>query len=214
MYTNGTTKDVATRLLEKIAGEVEAGRRVLLLVPGGSAQMVFPDLFPALMPYAQSLTVSLTDERYGQPGHVDSNWNGVLPYLGELDARPVLENAPIEDTTKRYAERLWSAATDPSVSIIALFGMGADGHIAGITPHSPACESTEMAVYFTGDDYERITMTTALFPYVDYAVLYTAGAEKQTVLARLSDASDMAELPVLSLFQAKSYNIIYEGMKS
>src|SRR6185503_424745 len=66
-------------IVERIANNLHAGKEVLWLVCGGSATAVAIAVSKQLHGKdLRLLTVSLTDERYGAPGHPDSNWQQLL----------------------------------------------------------------------------------------------------------------------------------------
>jgi 6-phosphogluconolactonase/glucosamine-6-phosphate isomerase/deaminase len=78
---------------------------------------------------------------------------------------------------------------------LGLFGMGSDGHTAGLLPGSSALESQELAADFTGPDFERITMTPAAIAKLDEAVLYAVGKTKHAVLAQLKRDVQLNQQP-------------------
>ena len=87
-----------------------------------------------------NLTISLTDERYGPVGHPDSNWKQLQDIgmnLSGIKAHPILDGSSLPETVARFGIMIEKILKSTDV-IVGQFGMGADGHIAGILPHSPA----------------------------------------------------------------------------
>ena len=135
-----------------------------------------------------NLTVTLTDERYGPVGHPDSNWwqmeeAGVtLPGAQRI---PVLAGADRPATTSAFAAHL-QAAFSQADYVLGFFGIGADGHTAGILPGSLAVHSEELAASYDAGNYERITMTPKAVTRLDEAVVYAVGKAKWPVFDDLS----------------------------
>jgi len=175
------------RLGEELGGLLGAGKRVLWLVSGGSnidaAVRVMDGLAESKL---EKLTVMLMDERYGAVGHADSNWAQLLE--AGFKARrtrtvPVLtEGADIEETTNKFATSAEQEFQQAEV-VIGQFGMGADGHTAGILPNSPATTDDQVwAVYYDGGQYQRITLSLYALRKVDAAYLLAYGADKSDQL--------------------------------
>ena len=63
--------------------------------------------------------------------------------------------------------------------------MGTDGHTAGLKPDTSAVDATGWASAFTGNDFERITMTFDAIKQLDEVVLQAMGADKTAILDSL-----------------------------
>jgi 6-phosphogluconolactonase/glucosamine-6-phosphate isomerase/deaminase len=178
-----------------------AGEHVLWLVSGGSniatSVAIMAELgrdLPAALP---RLTVMLTDERFGPVGHPDSNWQQLSAAgfnFEKVLAIPVLSGLPLEVTIERYGQEIAKNFSEADI-IIAQFGIGADGHIAGVLPRSPAVESSALVVGYTADPFIRITLTPTALGQVDVAFALAFGESKKAALANLQnhDASLTAE---------------------
>src|ERR1044072_2234058 len=139
----------AWQLSERLNRELADGKHVLWLVCCGSSIALETDVMrrvPADL--QQLLTVALTDERYGNVDHPDSNWRqlheaGFEP--GKAKIIPTLvPNLSLAETVEAYQQAIEPALENAEITI-ATFGIGADGHIAGALPHSPAVSSNELA---------------------------------------------------------------------
>lgn len=179
---------VATYLADAISTHLGAGERVLWLVSGGSGVQVGLRAAALLAGRDLSrLSVALTDERYGLVGHPDENWQQLLDGGFALPAATLYRTLTGDDrrtTTQKFGTWLDEQLTQADYRI-GLFGVGTDGHTAGIKPGSPAIESTEVAVDFTGEDFERITMTLPAIERLDEVVLQAFGDAKLPVLMQL-----------------------------
>lgn len=163
-------------------------KKVLWLVSGGSGGKVTVEVSKLLQGIPlDNLFVTLSDERYGPVGHKDENWQILLDdglsLAGATTYRPLIGESR-EETAIRFGS--WLNATVEQVDqVVGLFGIGSDGHTAGIKPGSSSVTSTETVDHFQGDDFERITITPAFFSRVDEGVLQAFGADKHEVIRQL-----------------------------
>ncbi len=199
-------------LSEVIESHLRADRHVLWLAAGGSAIEVAVDVSKLLGPRdLHNLVVTLTDERFGDIGHIDSNWQQLKQAgfsLSGASLIPVLKGRDLEATGRSFSDNLDLAMKDADYRI-GLFGIGSDGHTAGILPGSPAAISTDMAVsYEDNDNHEasgvkrgisRITMSGRAIAQLDEAVVYATGEAKWPQLRLLADTIDVVKQPAQSL---------------
>lgn len=176
-------------LTERLTKELEADKRVLWLVPGGSnikAVVKIMDALPEEL--TGKLEITLTDERFGPVGHLDSNleqlYQAGFKSKSATVAPVLVEDLSLEETTERYA-RLTSASIEKADIVVALFGIGADGHIAGILPHSPATTAEGITAAYDSPPYQRITLSFAALGYIYLAYAFAFGEEKKPALTRL-----------------------------
>jgi len=181
-----------------ITAQLDAGRRVLWLISGGSA---IPVAVAAAAELAGRdlgrLTVSLIDERYGAVGHADSNWRKLEAAglsLPGAQLQPVLAGAPQADTAAAF-EQFLAREFDRADYRLGSLGIGTDGHTSGILPHSPAVTASGLVCSYDGGDYRRITTTAQALAHLDEAVVYAAGEAKWPVLDRLEMEVSPAEQP-------------------
>ncbi|MBI3305930.1 6-phosphogluconolactonase [Candidatus Nomurabacteria bacterium] len=191
-----TDPEVAAKFIaSKILKQLEISNKVLWFVPGGSAITVAVEAAKIIShtykhTYANTynnLTVTLTDERFGRVGHKDSNWRELIERgfnLPEAKLLPVLNI---------YTERSRSMTTEKFNTIIGdelqkadyrigLFGVGADGHTAGILPLSAAVSAKEWACSYQAPKFERVTITSKTIDKLDEAVVWAQGREKWRVI--------------------------------
>lgn len=180
----------AKALAEHLQQELTKGQRVLWLVSGGSNIPLSVQVMKALSADARAnLAIMLTDERFGPESHPDSNMRQLLTaglQPGSATVVPTLlpGKQSLEDTRSRYDAAIQTAFQHADV-IVGQFGMGADGHIAGILPGSPAVNSTKMVEAYDGGDFIRITLTPHAIKHITAAYLFAFGEGKQKMLATL-----------------------------
>ena len=180
----------------RISDALNAGRKVLWLVCGGSnistavkaMELVRQNTKPDVIP---NLTVGLTDERYGTPGHKNSNWQQLVDAgfnMHRSALMPVLIGKSLEATVRDYADRAdrkMAELRKEGGFIIALFGIGTDGHIAGILPETDSArEQSSVSGYMAGP-YIRVTLTAPFLEKIDAAHAFAYGAPKAEALKRL-----------------------------
>ncbi|MBU6231999.1 MAG: 6-phosphogluconolactonase [Patescibacteria group bacterium] len=204
---------------DRIIKELSAGKKVLWLVPGGSN---IP-LAVETMNYIKAavgrdemhrLTISLTDERYGRVGHVDSNWQQLLDAgfdPGGAASIPVLCGSAYEETISDWGSKIHRAFGGNDL-IIGQFGIGSDGHIAGIHPHSVAVESKEFVCGYGTSRYSRITLTIKAILGIHAAYAFALDSAKKIVLETIRDKSlPIAEQPAQVLKKLPEAHLYGEG---
>lgn len=203
LVTDPTGETIVTYLTTVLKERLQIGESVLWLVPGGSAMATASRVLEQLEDVDTSrLCITLTDERYGAPGHDDENWSQLARLgfvLNSVNAYRVLRGEDAETTAVDFSNKLEELFTTYQYKI-GLFGIGADGHTAGIKPHSPAVSSSELAVCFTGEDFERVTMTVEAIRRLDEVVAYAHGEEKHDTLREiLHEERSVEEQPAQAL---------------
>jgi 6-phosphogluconolactonase/glucosamine-6-phosphate isomerase/deaminase len=202
-------------MADKLQANLEHGEKILILLPGGSALALGVKLRNLLDKQLSDVCFSLTDERFGPPGHADSNWAQLLAMgfsLQGVNYYEVLQGHSFDETVSQYREFLRSSLAKYD-HVVGLFGIGSDGHTAGILPGSPAIGSKDYAVGFDAADYRRITTTPKFLASLSMAFLYTAGENKWPQLDKLEQELDISTQPVQVLKQADELTVFsdYKG---
>lgn len=189
--------DLTERLIKELAG----GKRVLWLLSGGSNVPASVQIMGSISEdLSEGLSVSLADERYGRPGHGDSNWEQLLQ--AGFKARratmlPVLlPGASFEQTIESY-RKLADEAFSGNDVIIAQLGIGSDCHIAGILPGSAAAsETTALVAGYQAPPLSRLTLTFPALRRVTAAYAFAFGKPKRPALESLqAGLSGLIEQP-------------------
>lgn len=204
-------EDLSRRLIQ----ELKENKNVLWLVSGGSniqsAVKVMTSIPEALQ---MQLTILPGDERYGEVGHADSNYQQLITAgfkPGDAIFLNVLEsNLSLEATADRY-KAIAGQAFEEADTVIALLGIGADGHIAGILPNSHASlEDRKYVAGYKSDDYQRLTLTFPALKRISAAYVYAYGESKEKALIQLkSEQLALEEQPaqiLKALPEAYVYN--------
>lgn len=188
-----------TALTERLVSELEEGKRVVWLVPGGSnikAAVSAAALLPEVL--TEQLVITLSDERYGEVDHPDSNWRQLRE--AGFDVRrakgiPVLVPGLDLEATRAAFEESLSEELLAADAIIAHLGMGPDGHIAGILPGTPSVTAAQLVAAYEAPNYTRITTTPSLLRRVTAAYVMAFGAEKREAIERLETDVNLTDQP-------------------
>ncbi len=213
--TTTRPEDAAEFAASSILKQLKLGKRVLFFIPGGSAIPVVLKTGNILREspeknLMQNLIITLTDERYGPLDHPDSNWHQLKEKgfnLPNAKLVYVLTGEDIKTTVKKWNEALERELQTADYKI-GFFGMGRDGHTAGILPESPALYSKDFAHGYTNPQFSRITMTENAIEKLDEAVAWVQGENKWNVIENLSrdipkakqPAQILKKVPLLTIF--------------
>ncbi len=181
---------------------------VAWFLSGGSAIPIAVEVAKKLTASKTQLRVLQIDERFGPVGHADSNWKQLLDAGFNCEGaqyRPVLHGWSLPLTVETYTEAVLDAFGNCDLRI-GLFGIGPDGHTAGMLPGSTAAnEMTKLVVNYQGPDYTRITLTTPALAKLDLAVAYAAGEPKRPTLQNLHSEMPISIQPAQALKRAKDW---------
>ncbi len=191
VYKIGVPELAIGPLVSKLKSSLSIGP-TLWLVSGGSNIPISVSVMQALdSDLSANLTIALTDERYGPYNHPESNWaklknSGFDPKHAQIiEPLKADGSADLDSVTADYSEEL-KTAIDNVNTAIGQFGMGEDGHIAGILPQSPAArELPEIVTSYASQPYTRITMTFNGIRQLNCGFLIAMGASKLPQLERL-----------------------------
>ncbi len=199
--------------VEAMAGELAASLgenlRVLWLICGGSNIPFAAEAMNIIRKTVSTeqlglLTVGQTDERYGTVGHQDSNWKQMKDAefnFDNINPMPILLGESLEKTVHEYERRITNAFEEND-RVIAQFGIGADGHVAGMLPHTGGIAATEVVYGYDSMPFVRITLTPPAFARIDSAYTFAFGSSKKEAIKKLTSAElPLAEEPCQILKQ-------------
>ncbi len=210
--TTTKVEDPANFIADSIIKGLSEGKKVLFFATGGSSIAVASKVAELLADKSLSnLTVMLTDERYGPLKHENSNWYRLVKNGFNVPGAifvPILIGEGIISTTQKF-----NIVLDQQFKIadykIGLFGIGKDGHTAGILPGSVAVESQDLAASYDTPIFVRITITPRTIEKLDEAVVWMQGEEKWGVVKDLVEndieiikqpAQILKKVPLLTIF--------------
>lgn len=208
------TKEQATRYIaERLRTLLASDKSVLWLVSGGSnveLQVAVMERIPDSL--SKNLTIMPVDERYGPYNHPDSNCAQMRRAGFEskhAECVDILEEDRSADDTVKLLNDFIAREIAIGDYIFATLGMGPDGHIAGILPHSPALSQSELVTHYKAADYERITLCAdTIAQHCDEVVLCAYGAAKKKALHRLAERDDQRQaVPAMLLKEVEDCTV-------
>ena len=214
-----TAQDATAQIVQYFRGLTKTKHSILLLVSGGSAIAIEADVLRQMADCPEILGVLPMDERFGLQGHNDSNiaqLNKGLHTNSPVAVHDVLnQNLPFSDTVEHYsalAQDLFARADH----IVGIFGIGTDGHTAGILPHSPATtDNVSTVIGYTWQDYERITLGANALAQINTAFVLAYGDSKKQALGRIKANDESFEaLPAKVLHDIPDVTIYNDFIKS
>lgn len=197
---------IAGRLQEGLGGQ--AG--TTLVVSGGTTPAAcFEQLAKTPLDWSR-VTVLLSDERYVEPEHFDSNERLVRRTLltGSAAAAHVVSVYQADMTVHEACDAL--AKSRPELRpACALLGMGADGHFASLFPDADRLaeglrtdgEGFYIPITTAASPHARVSLTLAYLLQSNTIVLLFFGDEKRAVYEA---AKSGADLPVAKLLENTS----------
>ncbi len=190
IQTTTDTKDAANFIAGSILNQLKSGKHVLFFVAGGSSIPVGVKVSEIVRKHPhQNLTVTLTDERYGPIDHFNSNYFKLTEKgfnLPEANIIPILIDDDRNITTEKFNTRLAQELGKAQYKI-GLFGVGSDGHTAGILPESVAVQSSALVSSYNTAVFSRITITPKAIEQLDEVVVWMQGKEKWEAIKNLSE---------------------------
>jgi len=207
----------------RICEGLHEGKRVLWLTSGGSNTALEVEVMKLVRKHAEGelggLAIMPMDERYGKPGHADSN----TQQLREAGFDPgaatwidVLVHDVSFDLTIDFYDEVAATVLASAAVIVGQFGLGPDGHVAGILPDSPAIDADEVTVAgYEWTDYTRMTLTPVALKQITVAYVPAYGDNKRDALERLQkNAEPLSSLPAALLYELPEVYVYNDAIKS
>jgi len=201
-------------MAEKIGGYLKQNKKVLWLLSGGSNIGIEVETLKILKAkfsknLKENLAVTLTDERFGPVKHKDSNWQQLLVNgfdMESVHAVPVLGNLELNETVIKFGKSYRDLIAQADV-VIGQFGIGPDGHTAGVLPNTAGVSAKATACGYASEKFTRITLTLNALKNIDIAYTFVFGESKKEVIKLLQTQDlPLAQMPAQILKQiSESY---------
>lgn len=185
----------AKYLANELSSPTSQGKDVLWLISGGSSIEVAVAAAAELeLPESKRITIAQVDERYVPPGSSEENWQqlinaGLNPANFKQTVSMLSSGSQPTAIAENYSRLLKQFFSQAAVAI-GLFGIGSDGHTAGIKPTEQKTfkrfRGSELVHGYQADDFQRITVTEAVIKQLDSVVAYACGDDKRAVVNQLN----------------------------
>lgn len=200
--TTTNIEEAATFLSISVLEKLKMGKSVLLFLTGGSSIAVGIKFAEILKENKEKdlfnkLTITLTDERYGPVDHFNSNYFQLIEKgfnVREAKIIPILIDDDRNITTEKFNFILNQEFISADYKI-GMFGIGTDGHTAGILPESGAVNSSNLVYSYETPIFSRITITPKAIEKLDEAVVWAQGEDKWKVIENLKTDIDIIKQP-------------------
>lgn len=203
-------EDVAAAL----RAAIDARDAATLVVSGGSTPKGFFQSLSGKALNWSKVTVTLADDRWVSPDHLDSNDRLVRQSLlqGPASAASFIPLVTT-DSHPSAAEKVIAAALSRLGTLdVTILGMGSDGHFASLFPDSAtlaagldlATERTVLAVDPPKAVHARMSMTLQRLLDARQLFLHIVGDEKRAVLDQAMMHKDSRNLPIAAVLESKS----------
>lgn len=223
LHTHLPTDVLFERFTETIVSAKQMAVLPIVAMTGGSTPKAwFQWLIARPENYSESLkgiVWTVSDERYVQIGHADSNYGTMARLMLDPLSLPILNrlpwpvDLPPQEAAHTYAVRFDGRGISTPLYDICVVGMGDDGHTLSLFPHSPLLKDDE-GKFFTAIDVpgkgQRLTLTPTGLGKCGKIVLIVTGAAKAKVLKEvLFGPMDETHLPAQILRHHKDKLIVF-----
>jgi len=203
---------LVTALSSQIGQLLEKGIRrsgqASLAVSGGSTPVeLFESLSELEIPW-KKVRITLVDERWVDPAHLDSNERLVRNHLLKNRAAEALfVGMTNEAPSARLGAEAYSLELKKTIPLpfdVLVLGMGNDGHTASLFPGSAQLEAATamdsgqlcMACTPPHADHERLTLTLPTILNSRQVILHIHGEKKEKVLQDALKEGPAREMPI------------------
>lgn len=188
-----------------------------IIVSGGNTPLPIYQAFAEKkdVPF-KNVELFQADERYVSPTHRDSNYFAIKNALGAKTANRLAAfhhfhtQKQIEEALDEYERKLQNI---PFFDL-AILGIGSDGHIASLFPHTKALiEKHRLTAHTTTDQFSVKNRLTITFPALlksKNILVLLEGASKKHILDELqSSTKSFKEFPATKLLEHPNLTIHY-----
>ncbi|MFA6295063.1 MAG: 6-phosphogluconolactonase [Candidatus Paceibacterota bacterium] len=128
------------------------------------------------LPVLKNLSLEETVNEFSK--NIERAFSLPISPISKTDSLPVGEVIPLENSST-------SEIINGNDIVIGQFGIGPDGHIAGILPNSSAVKSLNTTFSYTAPPFTRITLTPKALLKISIAYAFVFGESKREAISNL-----------------------------
>lgn len=191
-----------------LAERMETGDRPVLSLTGGSVGVRTAAALASQSIDWDGVVVYFGDERFVPVKSDDRNDGQIDAVLFDrISAHPTICRWPapteladdVDEAAASFGDRATFPEDGSALFDVHLLGMGPEGHVNSIFPHTPAVAETDRLVTGVRDcpkpPAERMTFTLPAVRRSRHVFLVVAGEEKAEAVARALEGADPADIP-------------------
>ena len=212
----------ADLLFEKINKENGKGKKIFLLLSGGSALSIYQELANKIQNIEirpGNVAIGQLDERFRPDSETDINSlaiekTGLIEILKnkEVPFYKIPQTGTFREAAFNYDKLLTKLFLSFDYKM-AVLGIGKDGHIAGLLrSYKNEWDKDRMVVgYENRGEYKwRISITPGVFRILDYGIVAVSGVEKKEMAARIleNESEDVNNLPGILIHKIKEVDLL------
>ena len=222
--TDRLAEAAALAVTHLLNARIEATGRAVLSLTGGSAGIKTASaLADADLDWSR-ITIYFGDERFvpaGDPERNDGQVDEVL--LNRLGDAPAVhrwptrsaKNTDVDAAASEFLEAVALPDGDDPLFDVTILGMGPEGHIDSIFPHTPAVAETELLAVGVRNcpkpPPERMTFTLPAVRRSRHVIVVATGEGKAEAVARGIGGADPAEWPIAGAVGMESTTYHLDG---
>jgi 6-phosphogluconolactonase len=205
IHVHPSVDDLAHRAATIIESAISTHDDINLGVAGGSTPRLVHGLLAERPIDWNRVTAWMTDERWVEPDHPDSNQQMVRETLADLvDVRFLAPDTTLHDpatSAAAYEATLVGGGIGSERHSIVMLGLGTDGHTASLFPGTEALRTTGrsyVANWVPDLGAWRLTATYDLLALADRVMFLVTGEGKAEVMARIASGEEYPASAVTS----------------
>lgn len=222
-------QEIAQNTADKISHLIkELKTPILLLLSGGSAFEIYDKIDTSVL--SSKITIGMLDERYDFDDTVNNfaqlEKTGFFKKADKQNVEYINTYPTMLETQEELAERFEESLRDwkkenPKGKVIAVVGIGSDGHTSGIMPipeekkkFEELFEQDKWVVGYNTEDKipfpERVTTTvTFMKNEIDYAIVYVSDEKKKDILKKVLEKDrPIHEIPGRVINEMKKVELV------
>lgn len=136
----------------------------------------------------------LTDERYVENTHKDSNYKNISKFL---NINPIYKTGDIKKDCEEFSNTISKNPIN-----IAILGIGEDGHSASIFPNKPIEYRTQNAIITKTDPYMRISLSEHAISNI-CQIIFFVSKSKELIINRFLTKQDTIANKLIKTYHKK-----------